>query len=414
MSWHGGTADPAARPDRGDEEVSGSDLVQNIRQRAKEMNEPAEHVRWPDRIVLEPGALSAAAEYAEEAGFVRILVVADANTYEVAGRRLERSLAERGLKAGTVLVSPNELGDVVADEASIVQVLLEQQKMKAMALVAAGSGTIHDITRYAAFTCGIPFVSVPTAPSVDGFTSIGAPLIIRGNKITVPAVGPAAMFADPDILTRAPSRLIAAGFGDMLGKYTSLFDWRFGALCADEPWSPLVADITERALSLCVAHAAEIGRASEEGIAALLRALIESGFAMLLFGQSHPASGAEHHLSHYWEMEFIRRKRKQLLHGAKVGVACAIISDLYRNLPEERLEAAAGDKAGEVSRLLGGLPEADELRELLRTVKGPATVEELGIDPELAQAGLQHAPLVRPHRRTLLNVLHRLKTPESG
>jgi len=373
---------------------------------------PGEDARWPRRIVMAPGALEAAAAHAEERGYGRILLVADANTRVAAGRRLEQFLANRGIRAETVLVAANEAGDVAADEASVVQVLIERQKMKAEALAAVGGGTLHDIARYAAFTCGIPFVSVPTAPSVDGFTSGVAPLILRGRKVTVPAAAPEAVFADPDVLVRAPSRLIAAGFGDMLGKYTSLFDWRFGFLSGGEPYSPAAADLTERALRTCVAHADGIGRGTEEGILALMRALFASGLAMLLFGQSHPASGAEHHLSHWWEMEFLRRGRRQALHGAKVGVACAIVADYYRSVPEERVRAAAGERADEVLRLLGNLPSGEELRGLLRTAGGPAAPDELGIEPELIEGGLRQAHLVRPHRRTLLNALRRLNVDE--
>ncbi len=104
--------------------------------------------------------------------------------------------------------------------------------------------------------------------------------------------------------------MVAAGFGDMLGKYTSLFDWKFGSLTAGEPYSQTAADITRNALQMCVDHAESIAKRDEDGIRLLISALIESGLAMLLFGQSHPASGAEHHLSHYWEMEYIRLGKK--------------------------------------------------------------------------------------------------------
>ncbi|MGV2686274.1 iron-containing alcohol dehydrogenase, partial [Clostridium perfringens] len=152
---------------------------------------------------------------------------------------------------------------------------------------------------------------------------------IRGQKKTMPAIGPSAIFAEDDILMAAPPQLTAAGFGDMLGTPTSLFDWKFGSLVADEPYLQISADITRSALNQCVNGVEQIGKRTEEGVRILMGALVESGLAMLLFGQSHPASGSEHHLSHYWEMEFIRIGEKQLLHGAKVGAACVEISTLY-------------------------------------------------------------------------------------
>ncbi|HZG56353.1 sn-glycerol-1-phosphate dehydrogenase, partial [Paenibacillus sp.] len=311
------------------------DILGNIRTLAERMGETAANASFPERIAVAPGAATDAAAFAEEAGYRRLLLVADANTFEAAGRRLRQGAEARRLEVETTLVKPNAQGDVVADEASVVQTLLDLQRSQAQAVLAVGAGTLHDVARYAAFTFGVPFISVPTAPSVDGFASKGAPLLVRGEKITVPAVGPVAVFADTDLLARAPRPLVAAGFGDMLGKTTSLFDWKFGAATAGEPYSPLVAAITERALRACVERAADIGAGKDEGIAALTGALIESGLAMLILGQSHPASGAEHHLSHYWEMEFIRAGRRQLLHGAKVGVASALVSELYRRIAAE-------------------------------------------------------------------------------
>jgi len=373
--------------------------------------------RWPDRIrdfperlVLAEGALPEAARYAADKRWRRVLVVADKNTYEAAGMTLVRELEGAGTTAPVTLVEPDPAGDVVADEAAIVQVLLDIQRHGADALAAVGAGTLHDIARYAAYTAGKPFMSVPTAPSVDGFTSKGAPLLIRGKKITVPATGPVALFADTGVLLKAPKPLVSAGFGDMLGKATALFDWRIGRLAAGEPYDGQVADITQRALDRCVRLADDIGRGAEKSLLALMRSLIESGIAMLLFGQSHPASGAEHHLSHYWEMAFHRSGRRQLLHGSKVGVACGLIADLYHNLGRERPDLAS---------LLAGLPTGEAVRGLLSAAGAPVTPKELGIDEDLVQRGLAEAHTVRPNRTTLLRLynegrLDRLRLPETG
>ncbi|WP_019007759.1 sn-glycerol-1-phosphate dehydrogenase [Cohnella laeviribosi] len=358
-------------------------------------------VGFPEAIDVEAGALKRVAPFVAERGFKRPLVVADERTFRAAGEAVLADLAGAGYREALTLVLPNAQGDVVADEASIVQVILDIQKYAADAIVVAGSGTLHDISRYAAYTTGIPFISVPTAASVDGFTSKGAPILVRGEKITVPATGPAAIFADLDVLRQAPAALTAAGFGDMLGKCTSLFDWKFGSVTAGEPYDEAVADITEQALRACIEHAEAIGRRTEEGIRVLMNALIESGLAMLVFGQSHPASGAEHHLSHYWEMEYIRTGKRQLLHGAKVGVACAEIAGLYLGL---RIEDYAKDEAAAqmLRDALRRIPSPDSLRGLLDKAGGPATLERLGVDGELLNRSLREAHRIRPNRHTLL------------
>lgn len=97
-------------------------------------------------------------------------------------------------------------------------------------MIAVGSGTIHDIVRFAAFQRDLPFISYPTAPSVDGFTSARAPLILYGTKTTIQTKAPSALFADLDLLKAAPQSMVAAGFGDMLGKITSLADWEISAI----------------------------------------------------------------------------------------------------------------------------------------------------------------------------------------
>ena len=91
-------------------------------------------------------------------------------------------------------------------------------------LVACGSGTVHDLTRYAAHAAGLPFVSYPTAASVDGFVSGIAAMTIGGRKVTYPSTPPVALFADSDIFARTA----ACGFrvGDIVGN-GSLFDWAF-------------------------------------------------------------------------------------------------------------------------------------------------------------------------------------------
>ncbi|WP_055107274.1 sn-glycerol-1-phosphate dehydrogenase [Paenibacillus ihumii] len=364
-----------------------------------------------EKIVLEAEAIRKVAPFLMERSLHRPLIVADQNTSDAAGKALIESLQSQGLQGELCLLEPNAAGDVVADEQAVVQLLLEVKPGTTDGLIAVGAGTIHDIVRFVSHKTGIPFISVPTAPSVDGFTSAGAPLIIRGIKKTVAAVPPIAIFADLHILMQAPQPLIAAGFGDMLGKYTSLFDWKVSRLTGGEPYNEQAANITEQALQSCVRHAAQIGQRTEEGVRVLMTALIESGIAMLMFGQSHPASGAEHHLSHYWEMEYLRRGSRALLHGAKVGVACAEISRLYHAAVDEgifpgRQPNVLSEHGGQIREWMAEVPSASRIRELLALAGGPSTLEELGIDEELFAESLREAHLVRYNRHTLLRALN--------
>ncbi|MGG3310118.1 sn-glycerol-1-phosphate dehydrogenase [Paenibacillus lautus] len=392
-------------------------ILSNIRSLAAHL--PARQLSNLDEvesIQIQSGALREVAGYLETKQWTSVVMVVDGNTYDIAGQPLANLLTKSSIEVQVTKLLPDRKGDVIADEVSLIQVILDIQQSRAKAVLAVGGGTIHDISRYAAYTAGIPFISVPTAASVDGFNSKGAPIIIRGEKKTIPAIGPSAIFADVDILMSAPPQLTAAGFGDMLGKYTSLFDWKFGSLVADEPYLQISADITRSALNQCVNGVEQIGKRTEEGVRILMGALVESGLAMLLFGQSHPASGSEHHLSHYWEMEFIRLGEKQLLHGAKVGAACVEISKLYHRLGEQGLEmyrsasVGANDTAlritqhwNEIRSQIMQIPEPVELADLMRSVGGPAGVSELPIKSELLKRSLSEAHKVRNSRYTLLH-----------
>ncbi|MEV5028811.1 sn-glycerol-1-phosphate dehydrogenase [Paenibacillus sp. LPE1-1-1.1] len=383
-----------------------SSLIERVKQIAAGFDEETLRSIEINPLLVEAGAIQEVAPYLKERQYTQVVIAADAITYGIAGETLEEAIAALGIAVQVTLIKPDRQGDVIADEASIVQLLLDIQQKNAQVVVAAGSGTIHDISRYAAYTAGIPFVSVPTAPSVDGFNSKGAPIIIRGEKKTIAAIGPDAIFADLDILSKAPAAMVAAGFGDMLGKYTSLFDWSFGASEGGEPYSEEVAEITRIALHKCVEHVEQIASRDQDGIRILIEALIESGLAMLLFGQSHSASGAEHHLSHYWEMEYIRLGKRQLLHGAKVGVACAEISKLYHRLASEEAGLAFTVNPEKVREAIAALPDETMIRGWLKQVGGPSTTEELGVDEELLMRSLQEAHQVRPNRYTLLRALN--------
>ncbi|MBD0382275.1 sn-glycerol-1-phosphate dehydrogenase [Paenibacillus sedimenti] len=382
-------------------------LLNRIQQSITGLDEEIQRRIHLQEIRIEAGALHQAANYTADQAFRSVIVAADAATYEAAGQHLRNHLAVEGINVHVTLIRPAHSGDVLADESALIQLLLDMQKTGADVIIAVGGGTIHDIVRYCAFTARVPFISVPTAPTVDGFNSKGAPIISRGMKITVPAIGPDAIFADLDVLVNAPAPLAAAGFGDMLGKATSLFDWQFGCLTAGEPYLEAAANITRNALARCLDHVEQIAKRDEEGVYTLISSLIESGLAMLLFGQSHPASGAEHHLSHYWEMTYIREGRRQLLHGAKVGVACIEICKLYRTIGEQGVSPWGAlphiaEHWEAIAPWLEALPNEQQLIEVMRQIGGPATIQELGIAPELLARSLREAHHVRPERYTLL------------
>ncbi len=396
------------------------------------------------RVVIGRGVTSDLVRFCAETDRRRLLIVADANTWPVLGRAVESSLRRAGLEARSVVFTGRE---VVADAHHIVEVLLASDR-SGETFISVGSGTITDITRFVSHRCGGAFVAMPTAPSVDGFTSAGSPLIVRGIKTTAPAHPPAAIFADLAVLSSAPRLMIASGFGDMLGKHTSVADWRLGRLLWNMPYDEAIAARCLAAVRGCEEATRDIASGSERGVRRLLEALLESGFCMLDFGGSLPASGAEHHYSHLWEMKLLREGRPAILHGAKVGVAAVSIAGLYeqvRQLPRARLaellsasrlpssqeetvrirdaygpmapevvKAQAGfigmsaeafeglkqeilDHWAEIRSIAEEVPPPGKLAGLLRSVGGPASVAELGLSDSDLELAASSALYLRNH-----------------
>ncbi|QGQ46465.1 sn-glycerol-1-phosphate dehydrogenase [Metabacillus sediminilitoris] len=367
-------------------------------------------------INISYNALNEAVTYIKNKEFQKVAIVADQITFQVAGEKLASLLVEGKVNSEVVIIQPNELDDVIADEISLIEAMLGISQ-DTNVVIAVGTGTIHDIARFASFKMGKPFISVPTAPSVDGFNSMGAPVVIKGFKLTYQMHSPIAIFADLSILQEAPKELIAAGFGDMIGKYTSLADWKFSHLIGGESYCPLSARLTYEALDDCVKYVDQISDADEEGIKILIQALIQSGLAMLLVGHSSPASGGEHHLSHYWEMEFLKQGRAQVLHGAKVAVSAQLILEVYKNKVLtlisnkhrlENLDAKNKDmlhkvieKQTEVEAIIHSLPDPESLSLLVQKVGGAGSPGELGIHTELVQNSLLEGHTLR-NRYTML------------
>jgi glycerol-1-phosphate dehydrogenase [NAD(P)+] len=307
------------------------------------------HVQIGDRT------LASLIEYCLDHQLDRFMLVADQNTYPILGQAVEEALTGKGWDVKTVILTGDEIGP---DEHFIVQVLVKADT-EPRTYLAVGSGTITDITRFVSHRTRASFISVPTAPSVDGYTSIGAPLVVAGLKQTVICQPPVAVFADLATLCEAPTSMIASGFGDMIGKFTSLADWQLGHLLWNEPYSDQIAQRVRQAVEACAAQAKEIGTASRPDIRSLMDGLIESGLGMLAAGSSRPASGMEHHLSHHLEMKLIWEQRPAVLHGAKVGVTSLIAARYYegvRRLTQQQVterlaKAVLPDREAEIRRI---------------------------------------------------------------
>ncbi len=343
-------------------------------------------------IVIRRGALDALPDIAASFASGTCFVVADSITYAVAGQSVADRLTAAGHNVRThVFNTPDLAHPLVPNEAALGRLVVEMPVDTSL-IVAVGSGSLGDAARMLSAKTKVPYIIVATAPSMDGYASTVSPLIIDGCKVTYEAVYPYAIVADVDILCTAPDMMLQAGFGDIIGKYTALTDWALSHAVNGEYICPHVIGMVQNAIRQCADHADGLAKRDASAVAAVMEGLVLSGLCMGMIGNSRPASGAEHHLSHYWEVDALANHKPHALHGNAVGVATLVSATLY-------------DISGVARQYNLSLPTVGEIRTLLQRAGSATTPSALGIDRELFRRSVLHALEIRP-RYTILLHLH--------
>lgn len=338
-------------------------------------------LRGIEAIRVGRGALAALPELIAPWG-KKVFLFGDQNTRRAAGQRVQELLEGNGFDVKPFFFDSGE-DILIPDEKALGRLFMELDA-SIRVIVAVGSGTLNDLGKYLSARTGIPFAIVCTAPSMDGYASDGSPMICGGFKISFVSTLPRVIVADSDILREAPQRLIQAGVGDVLGKLTALADWRLARERVGEYHCAVCEALVRQALDRVEKNIDGIRRREEEAIGCLTEALILTGVAMGLIGVSRPASGAEHQMSHYWEMDFIARGLFPELHGIKVGVSTPVIAELF-GMMEADLPACVREI----------VPRRERVEALLAAVGAPVTPRELGIGRELFRSCLLDCHSVR-------------------
>jgi glycerol-1-phosphate dehydrogenase [NAD(P)+] len=257
-----------------------------------------------------------------------VCIIADENTYRVAGEKVGEVLKARGIALAEALIFPGEprLHAEYRYVTAIGTHLRSRPDFEGLVPIAAGGGTINDLVKRAAGELALPYLCVPTAASVDGYTSYGAALLAEGYKQTFPCPAPRVLTADTEILKNAPPYLSSSGFGDLAGKITAGTDWiiaeKAGALGAPgtEPIDPLAWSMTQNGLPGTLRRSAAAAAGDRDAVSLLFGALAVTGFAMQRLHSSRPVSGCEHLWSHIWEMEDLSVGGVPVTHGHKVAM----------------------------------------------------------------------------------------------
>ena len=350
-----------------------------------------------DYVAVEAGAISHLRELAKDYG--KVLLVADENTWAAAGAQtlaaLEGIPTVRCVFPGSSVLIPNE------EAIDRVNAAMEGIDL----IIGIGSGVIQDLCKYVSLKSRVPYFVVATAPSMDGYASTGAAMILGGMKVTVPAGVPRAILADPEVLKNAPMEMIRAGYGDIVGKYSALNDWKLSREVNGEYFCQEIYDLTFEMVQKTLALAEGLVRRDAESVKVLMEALIIVGIAMSFAGSSRPASGSEHHLSHFFEITGIVHGENYFTHGIDVAYSTVITAQLREKLlekiwPKKQYRPNRGDYEREMARIYGpvaegcialqdkvGLYEKDmvscykrrepELRAILKEMPTAAQIEEM-------------------------------------
>ncbi|MBB5182787.1 sn-glycerol-1-phosphate dehydrogenase [Catenisphaera adipataccumulans] len=379
--------------------------------------------------------------YLKEHNYHTIYMIEDKNTKKAYGEELEDFLRTQSFEIDKVVLT----GNVVPDEKTVFQILVNLKRPYDY-ILGVGSGTLNDLSKFTSKKLNLNYGIVATAPSMDGFASVGAALITDDLKTTYDCHVPTAIFGDLDVLAAAPMEMIKAGLGDIVGKYNCLIDWKIAHVITGEYYCPTIVKMVYQSIHKVVANADGVLKRDKQAILSITEALIETGMAMGFVGNSRPASGSEHHVSHYWEMKLLFAHREPVFHGIKVGLATPGVIFLWHELMKEDLDfdackekvrafdkekwtaevkekfegAADGvisleEKAGknniekaveridviaskweEIHEIIDQeLPSSQTVVDILKSVEAPYRPSQVGLDDQLTKDALVYAKEVR-------------------
>lgn len=330
-----------------------------------------------------------------EYGSRRVFCIADENTMRAAGGAVERILREAGIEIAGSLIFPAE-PRLHAEYGHVETIRTALAAPRPPVPIAIGAGTINDLVKLAAGELGLPYLCVPTAASVDGFTSFGAAILKDGFKQTLSCDAPRCVAADTGVLSTAPAWLSSSGFADLAGKIIAGADWiiaeaaaLFGAKGAG-PINQTAWAMVQHGLYDYLEQSVAAADGDEAALKALFEALSITGFAMQYTKDSRPVSGSEHLFAHVWEMEDLSMNGAPVTHGHKVALgtlaAGAFLEILFADPagppppPAGYQRPGLADRLAEITAAFAGCPAQDSAvaagREKFPDAKTLARIDE--------------------------------------
>jgi len=255
----------------------------------------------------------------KKAMFTKVSIYFGEGIEDLFGAAIRNSLKDANIQISTI----ETLSDVNFEEISLKAFEITND---VEALIGVGGGKAIDGVKYMSFLKKLPFISIPTSTSNDGFSSPGASLLVKGKRMSLPAKTPYGIIIDIDVIKGAPEKFIFSGIGDLVSNITALYDWKF----EEENGKAIIDDfatmISKKAVNSFVRT--EFKSIKDDlFLKELVDSLTLNGISMEIAGDSSPASGSEHLISHALD----KIVEIPQLHGIQVGIATYIMSKVQNH-----------------------------------------------------------------------------------
>lgn len=317
-------------------------------------------------LIIGAGVVSRTAEmFAKLFPQQTAIIIADLNTWEVAGKAVFASLEAAGIPQEKPFIFTDK--ELYAEWQHVEKIHEHLKNLDAIA-IAVGSGVMNDMTKYASHLLGRKYMCVGTAASMDGYTAYGASITKDGNKQTFDCPAPYGFVMDPVIAADAPKELAASGYADLIAKIPAAADWLLADVTGNEPVDKFAWDLVQDGLRESLSAPAAVHEGDLKMTEALAEGLLMSGFAMQAIQSSRPASGTEHQFSHCWDMEDLCFEGKHVSHGFKVGIGTLASTASLEFLLEKDIANLDVDKC--VEQWKSWEEQEQEIREVFARMPG--------------------------------------------
>ena len=226
-------------------------------------------------VEIGPGAIRTLPDYTRKFGYAHPYIVCDEITHRIAGEKCATLLHEAGVESRTLILKHTGF-----DEATLGEIVLNLPE-DCDVMIGVGTGSITDMIRFSSYKLKLPCFTVATGAPMDGF----AASIING-----------------------------------------------------EHYCKNIADLVKDCLAHVLEIAPRIKDRDPDALGDVMNGLVLSGASISLYGNSRPASGAEHHMSHYWETVMEQRGMQHAMHGEQVAVGTVLVLMLIEELLQKEID----------------------------------------------------------------------------